>query len=319
MPAHQTTISEVGEHAVIAAIREVAPSARNGDDAAVLSMTTPNARYVVTTDMLVAGRHFRLDWSTPEEIGAKAAVQNFADVEAMGARPTALLLGLAAPGDTPLETVVGIARGLHAQCGTCAAEIVGGDVVGGAALTVSVTAIGELGGPAKPLTLDRARPGDTVIAAGVIGASAAGLALLRRFGGPAAVPAEFAGLVRAHLVPEFAYGRGPVARAAGAGSLTDNSDGLLVDLGQIAAASGVAIDVDRAAVAPDAALRRAGAAAGADPWDWVLTGGEDHTLLGTINGEPPTGFRAIGRVVRGDGQVRVDGAEPWLRGGWVSF
>ena len=110
-----TTVGEVGEHAVIAAIREVAPSARNGDDAAVLSMTTPNARYIASTDMLVEGRHFSLEWSTPEQVGAKAAVQNFADVEAMGARPTAILMGLSVPEDTELDVVRGIARGLREQ------------------------------------------------------------------------------------------------------------------------------------------------------------------------------------------------------------
>ncbi|MDK6657824.1 AIR synthase related protein, partial [Escherichia coli] len=85
----ELTIGDIGEFGVIEAIRAIAPSARNGDDAAVLTQTTPNARFVTSTDMLVEGRHFRLDWSTPQQVGAKAAVQNFADIESMGARPTA--------------------------------------------------------------------------------------------------------------------------------------------------------------------------------------------------------------------------------------
>ncbi|MBV7295190.1 thiamine-phosphate kinase [Corynebacterium sp. TAE3-ERU12] len=314
------TIGETGEYGVIEAIREVAPSARNGDDAAVLSMTTPNARYVATTDMLIQGRHFRCDWSTPEHIGAKAAVQNFADVEAMGARPTAILFGVSAPEDTPLDHIVGIARGLQDQCGRCAAEIVGGDVVGGDSLVISITAMGELGGPARPLARSGARHGENVIAAGHIGHSAAGLALLRRFGSRAAVPYDLDELVLAHLAPDFTYGRGPVARAAGAGSLTDNSDGLITDLNQIATASNVAIDLDRDALAPDELLIRAGHVLDTNPWDWVLNGGEDHTLLGTIAGAQPDSFRIIGSVTRGQpGQVTLDGEKPWLRGGWVSF
>lgn len=315
-----TTVGDVGEHAVIAAIREVAPSTRNGDDAAVLPLTTPNARYIASTDMLVEGRHFSLDWSTPEQVGAKAAVQNFADVEAMGARPTAILMGLSVPKSTELEVVRGIAQGLADEGRKCAAELVGGDVVGGDSLVISITAMGELGGPGRPLVRRNARPGDVVIAAGRIGYSGAGLDLLTRFGSRAAVPEAFHPLVDAHLVPDFSYGRGPVARAAGVGALTDNSDGLVVDLTEIAVASGITIDVDEDAIAPDALQMAAADLLDTDPWRWVLAGGEDHTLLGTIAGEPPTGFRRIGDAHRDRGKpVTVGGREPWLRGGWVSF
>ncbi|WP_051260258.1 thiamine-phosphate kinase [Corynebacterium sputi] len=320
MSPQQFTIGQVGEHAVIAAVRAAAPSARNGDDAAVLSMTTPNARYVATTDMLVENRHFNLDWSTPEEVGAKAAVQNFADVEAMGARATSLLLGISAPLNTPLDTIAGIARGLQSQCSQCAAEIVGGDVVRGESLVLSITAMGELGGPVKPLTLSGARVGDTVIASGPIGWSAAGLALLQHYGSRAAVPDQFQPLVDQHVSPEFHYGRGPVVRATGAGSLTDNSDGLVSDLRDIALASGVSIDIDSDTVAPNDLMLRAAELTDNDPWDWVFNGGEDHTLLGTTSGDAPTFFRAIGAVGKTSAEaVTVDGREPWLRGGWVSF
>lgn len=315
-----TTVGEAGEHAVIAAIREAAPSARNGDDAAVLSMTTPNARYIASTDMLVEGRHFSLEWSTPEQVGAKAAVQNFADVEAMGARPTAILMGLSVPEDTDLEVVRGIAKGLRDQGRECAAELVGGDVVGGDSLVISITAMGELGGPGRPLIRSAARPGDVVIAAGRIGHSGAGLDLLKRYGSPSAVPDRFRELVDAHLVPDFSYGRGPVARAAGVNALTDNSDGLIVDLTEIATASNITIDVDEDAIAPSELLMAAADCLDTDPWRWVLAGGEDHTLLGTTPGEPPTGFRRIGTAHRDRGlPVSVGGRQPWLRGGWVSF
>ena len=315
-----TTVGEVGEHAVIAAIRAAAPSRRNGDDAAVLPLTTTNARYVASTDMLVEGRHFTFDWSTPEQVGAKAIVQNFADVEALGARPTAVLLGLSIPEDTKLDVVTGIARGIRSQCGRCAAELVGGDIVGGDSLVLSITAMGELGGPGRPLFRSGARQGDNVIAAGVIGHSAAGFDLLKHFGHPDDVPEAFRPLVEAHLVPDFSYGRGPVARAAGVGSLTDSSDGLVTDLTEIAEASGVTVNVDEAAVAPSELLVAAADLVDTDPWRWVLSGGEDHTLLGTCSGEPPTGFRRIGTIRRDHGKpVTIDGREPWLRGGWVSF
>ena len=109
-----------------------------------------------------------------------------------------------------------------------------------------------------------------------------------------------------------------IARATGATSMTDNSDGLVVDLGTIARRSGVGIDLFSSAVAPDDLLIRAAQLLDVDPWEWVLAGGEDHTLLATTAGDPPSGFRTIGRVTRND-QVTVDGVEPAYGYGWVSF
>lgn len=316
----EQTIADLGEFGVIEAIRAIAPSARNGDDAAVLTQTTPNARFVASTDMLVEHRHFRLDWSTPQQIGAKAAIQNFADIESMGARPTAILFGISAPLSTPVRVVTGIAEGLWQQGSQCAAELVGGDVVSGDSLVISITAMGELGGLSKPLLRSAAKPGDTFIASGRIGYSAAGLALLQACGGPDLVPERFNRLVAAHCVPEFEYRRGATARAAGARTLTDNSDGFVVDTAAIAKASGVSVDIDGAAIAPDELLRAAGDYLNSDPWEWVLTGGEDHTLLGSIAGEPPHGFRRIGTVTRARfDSVLIDGRPPANDSGWVSF
>lgn len=316
----ELTIADVGEFGVIEAIRAIAPSARNGDDAAVLTQTTPNARFVASTDMLVQGRHFRLDWSTPQQVGAKAAVQNFADIESMGARPTAMLFAISAPLDTPVSVVTGIAEGLWQQGQQCPAELVGGDVVSGDSLVISITAMGELGGLGRPLLRSAARPGDRLIASGRIGYSAAGLALLERCGAPDKVPAEFSELVAAHCTPEFEYRRGATARATGVRSMTDNSDGLVVDLRAIAKASGVTVEVDGDAIAPDDLQKAAAEYLDCDPWDWVLTGGEDHTLIGSTPAEPPTGFRTIGAVTRERfDSVLIDGAPPVHDSGWVSF
>ncbi|MEJ5998751.1 thiamine-phosphate kinase [Corynebacterium sp. H130] len=319
MSSTPLTIGEIGERETIARIVAVAPSSRNGDDAAVLGHPAPNSRTVVTTDLLVEGRHFRQDWSTPEEIGQRAILQNFADIEAMGARPVAAVLGLSAPECTPVATIEGIARGVETQVAFYNAELVGGDVTGGEHLTLSVTAIGSLGGSAAPLTLDRARPGQQVVAAGKIGYSAAGLALLSRFG-RAGVPEEFEPLVQGFLSPSLLPGRGVIARATGATSMTDNSDGLVADLGTIAERSKVTIDLESDAIAPDELQLKAAELLGADPWAWILGGGEDHTLLATTAQAVPSGFRRIGRVVKaGNFGVLVDGAEPSTTAGWVSF
>lgn len=318
-PAHYSgpTLGEVGEHRAIEAIIAAAPSSRNGDDAAVLNHASPNSRAVATTDMLIEGRHFRADWSTPEEIGQKAIVQNFADIEAMGARPIAALLAISAPPHTPVSYIRGIAAGINERVGEYSAELVGGDLTSGDHLVLSVTAIGSLGGSRPELTLDRARPGQRVVAHGSIGWSAAGLALLERFGRDA-VPEQFTPLVEAHCAPRLNPGRGVIARATGATAMTDNSDGLIADLGTIARRSGVGIDLHSADVAPAPLVAEAAELLGADPWEWVMSGGEDHTLLATTAGDPPSGFRSIGRVVRGDG-VTIDGEDPKYTHGWVSF
>ncbi|MDO4685355.1 MAG: thiamine-phosphate kinase [Corynebacterium sp.] len=310
------TLGELGEHAAIAAIIAAAPSKVNGDDAAVLAPPAPNSRTVASTDVLVEGRHFTLDWSSPENIGEKAIVQNFADIEAMGARPVAALLGLVAPASMSADVVVGIANGIRQRAERYNAELIGGDLTEGDCLVVSITAIGILGGSQNPLTLDAARPGQRLVAAGRIGYSAAGLALLQECG--TGYPREFSDLVQAHRVPELTPGRGVVARATGATGMTDNSDGLIVDLRHLALRSGVLIDLHSNEIAPDSLLVEAGKFLNVDPWNWVLTGGEDHTLLATTSKEAPSGFRTIGSVYRGCG-VTVDGAKPKYQTGWVSF
>ncbi|PAT12115.1 thiamine-phosphate kinase [Corynebacterium sp. NML 120412] len=314
-PTVGPTLTSVGEHAVIDAIVRASPSPINGDDAAVLTPSTPNSRVVAATDMLVEGRHFRADLTTPEFVGRKAVVQNFADIEAMGARPIAALLAIAAPPDLPLAVIEGVARGVGQATADYSTELVGGDVTQSDQLVVSVAAIGSLGGNRDPLSLDHARPGQRVVAHGDIGYSAAGFALLNA---GVRIPEALEPLVHAHQVPRLTPGRGVVARAAGATAMTDNSDGLIRDLSQIATHSKVGIDLSSLAIAPDDLLRKAGELLGQDPWEWVLTGGEDHTLLGTCDGSAPVGFRSIGRVTR-TGQVLIDATAPHYTNGWESF
>lgn len=314
------TLGEAGERAVIAAIIAAAPSEINGDDAAVLFNAPPNTRTVVTTDLLVQDRHFRLGWSTPKEIGCKAVAQNFADIEAMGARPVAVVMGLAAPAETPLDLVKGIAAGVGDTVSQHAAQLVGGDVCSADQLMISITAVGSLGGNRSALTLDSAKPGQRLVASGAIGESAAGLALLQRCG--RGVPSRFVPLRDAHTQPQLTPGRGLVARATGATCATDNSDGLVQDLSLVAQRSSVSIDLESTAIAPTPLMREAATYLHRDPWEWVLTGGEDHTILATTGESIPSGFRTIGRVQRRRQDavsVTVDGERPAYCGGWLSF
>ncbi len=271
-----------------------------GDDAALLAV--PDGRAVLSTDMLVDGVHFRLDWAGPEQIGRRAALAALADIAAMGAVPTGMLVAIAAPADTPTATITGIGAGLNAAAVEAGAGIVGGDLTRSDVLTIAVTVIGDLHG-AAPVLRSGARPGDVVALAGRLGWAAAGLAVLSRgFRSPAAV-------VGAYRVPEPPLAAGVSAAAAGATAMIDVSDGLLADLGHIAERSGVHIDVRSRALQINPRLVEVASALGKDALGWVLTGGDDHALVATFpaGATLPQPWQQIGTVTQGSG-VTVDGA-----------
>lgn len=310
------TVADLGEFAVIDRVvtGRAQPSTTllgPGDDAAVVRAA--DGRVVVSSDMLVEGRHFRLDWSTPAQVGRKAVAQNAADIVSMGAWPTAFLVSLGCPPDTPIAVVDALYDGIYSAAAELDGGVVGGDTTAADRMVLSITVLGDLRGRDAVLR-SGAGPGDVVAVAGRLGWSAAGLAaLLAGAGG-------FAELIAAHQVPSPPYGCGPDAARAGASAMTDNSDGLVADLRHLAAASGVAIDLDPATLVPDPELRAAGAALGVDPHDWVLTGGEDHALLATFAADSalPDGWRRIGLVRTGAG-VLFGGREWSGPGGWQSF
>jgi thiamine-monophosphate kinase len=319
-------------------------------------LRAPDARVVATMDVLVEGRHFRRDWSAAFDIGCTAAARNMADIAAMGACPTALLVGLATPGDLPVEWARELTRGLAAESARAGASVAGGDISSAATIMIAVTALGDLQGR-DPVTRGGARPGDLVAVAGRLGRSAAGLALLTAgLAGPAgAGPAgemlagtgqaglagagDLAGPVAAYQRPEPPYAAGPEAAALGATAMIDISDGLVQDLGHVAAASGTVIDIAAGQLPGDPQLRAAAAALGGADWlSWMLTGGEDHALaatfppgtrlpdhwpvIGTVYGL--TGHAAAGRSSdsgrdQAGPTVLVDGRQPAGPGGWDHF
>jgi thiamine-monophosphate kinase len=310
------TLQQLGEFAVIERLTRdrLQPAAvllGPGDDAAVVS--AGDRRTVVSTDVLVQDRHFRLDWSTPWDVGRKAIAQNAADIEAMGGRATAFVVGFGAPGDTPAAQVDALADGMWDEAEQIGAGIVGGDLVSCPQWVLSVTALGDLDDRA-PVLRSGAKAGSTLAISGELGRSAAGYALWRN------EIEQFDELRQRHLVPQPPYGQGAAAAAAGAQAMIDVSDGLIADLRHIAEASGVGIDISAAALAADRdALAAAAAAVGADPWPWVLGGGEDHALAACFAGPAPAGWRVIGQVLDGPARVLVDGEEWDGYAGWQSF
>ncbi|MET8527696.1 thiamine-phosphate kinase [Micromonospora sp. NPDC005172] len=282
-----------------------------GDDAAVVA--APDGRVVACTDVLVDGRHFRRDWGSARDVGHRAAAANLADVAAMGAVPTALLVALCMPADLETSWAEELADGLAAEAATVGASVVGGDMSSSPTLTIAVTALGDLGGRA-PVVRSGARPGDVLVLAGRIGYAAAGLTVLSRgFRTPRL-------LVEAYRRPQVPYPAGPQAAQLGATSMIDVSDGLLADLGHVARASGVAIDVRRDAFEVPRQMADAAQALGVDPYTWLLAGGEDHALAATF---PPTvalppPWRPVGVVTEGVG-VTVDGGAYDGPRGWDHF
>ncbi|WP_433160154.1 thiamine-phosphate kinase [Kribbella sp. CA-247076] len=315
------TLGSTGEFGLIAAVTKGLSTSEDvlvgpGDDAAVVAV--PDGRMVITTDLLVEGRHFRRDWSSAYDVGRKAAAQNLADVMAMGARPTSIVVGFGAPADLPTAWALELNQGLVDEAELVEATIVGGDTVQSDKIVVSVTAFGTLDGR-PPVLRSGARPGDEVAVTGRLGWAEAGYTVLTRgFRSPRSV-------VEAHRRPQPPYAEGPRAALAGASSLCDVSDGLLSDLGHIAVASEVTIDVHSHALSVPEPLQAVAAATGVDALKFVLTGGEDHALVGTFEpADVPEGWTVIGSVAEGNedrpaGTVTVDGARYAAESGHAHF
>ena len=326
-------ILDIGEDALVArVIARYGPPPPHvlvgpGDDAAVVDLTGPVA---ASTDTLVEGYDFRREWSTPRHIGIKTAAQNLADIAAMGARPLALMVSLAAPADLPEQWAADLAEGLAQEWGRAGAAVVGGDVSQCDQIVITGSALGTLCGPA--VLRSGARAGDVLALAGLTGPSAAGLALLR-----AGVETEpdplLAALVEQHRAPRPDYPAGGRAAAAGAHAMIDTSDGLVRDALRLARASSVRIDLDPAALRPGPDLLRAEAAiADAAAGEPAAEDGQDTAWVRSLpdlvtswvlacfppDAELPEPFRRVGSVLALDRPAEQAG-QPDADDGWLTL
>lgn len=299
-----------------------------GDDAATWA-TPAGLVSVGTTDILVEGIHFRLDWATPEDIGWKALAVNLSDLAAMGAAPGRALLSVAVD-PARRDVVAGVARGMQALAARTGTAIVGGDTVrspGPLVINVALVGVAE---PDHLLRRDAARPGDVLAVTGRLGGAAAGLAvLLEQRDLPTA---DRAPLLDALHRPWPRLGAARALAAAGVRCGIDISDGLASEAGHLAAASAVAmeVDLDRVPLFAEAVH-----AFGVDrARRLAATGGEDYELLVAVDPArlpelsaalaPEGGMTVIGRVI-GDvhpGRVTfLDGGRPvaLTEKGYVAF
>ncbi len=289
-----------------------------GDDSAVIN--APDGRFVVTTDTLVENHDFKLDWSTGYDLGWKAVASNIADVAAMGAVPTALVVALTAPGRTEIAWLEAFADGLSDACTQLApgCGVVGGDLAASDQVMISVAAHGSLEGR-EPVLRSGAKVGDILAVAGTLGRAAAGLALLQS--GNTDAIAAYDDLVNVQRRPQPPITAGVDAAVAGASSMLDLSDGLAKDATRIAKASEVSLQIDPLMLQGfEAVIEEAARAIGANPTEWVIGGGEDHSLLATFPSGAvlPRSFKAIGVVLpKGPAPVML-GANPLPEKGWDS-
>lgn len=245
------TVSQLDESELLAQIFPHLPSNDSvligpGDDCA--SVAAPHGSFVVSTDILIEGVHFRTDWSTGYQVGWRAAMQNLADVAAMGARPTSLVVGLGLPRETEVSWVTEFARGLGDASRSVGAACVGGDLSSAPALFISVTVHGD---PVKePVVRSGAQPGHVLAVAGHTGWSAAGLHFLS-LGVDAQGPVDSLSAVLAlqtFRAPTSPIVLGEAAALGGATAMMDISDGLVRDAQRICKASGVKAVIDFRAV-----------------------------------------------------------------------
>jgi thiamine-monophosphate kinase len=268
-------LSDIGELGLLAELERRGLAQGIADDAAQLGDGV-----VVTQDALVEGVHFRREWISWRDLGWRAAAVNLSDLAASGADADGLVVSLAAPPETSVDAVLELYEGM-AETGV---PVVGGDTSRAEQLVLSVTAIGR---SERVPGRSGARPGDTLVVTGPLGAAGAAFRSQR--------------FVRPPL--RLAEGR---ELAAHAHALIDISDGIAVDAAHVAARSGCRVVVE---------LERVPLADGATVDD--LGFGEDFDLLAAV--AEPTRFTAIGRCEEGEGVELMLNGEPYELNGWEHF
>ena len=288
------------EREVIAVLQQVFATADSrltvgiGDDAAVVAT---HSQSIITSDMAVEDVHFKLEWSSPFDIGRKITAANVADILSMGGMCDFLTASVALTGKETLRWIESLARGMKHEADLAGALIVGGDIARGPKVVISMTAVGN---SPSPILRSGAKVGDGIYLSSLTGWSAAGLELLTREISINSATAEKA--LSEFSAPTLDY----TIDFSGATAMADVSDSVLVQAEQIADASGVQLALDQGLMTAALEFNELSELAtelNADVMQWILAGGEDHVLLATGANLP--GVR-IGSVVAGSGITGVE-------------
>jgi thiamine-monophosphate kinase len=273
-------------------IRRMLPPARhradvllpNGDDAAVVEFG--GVPVAISVDTMVEERHFSLAYFSPRQVGIKAIESSFSDIIAVGGRPSHCLIALSLPPHTPFEFCTGFYEGADEACTRLAATIIGGDTTStGDKIVVSVTVFGTLPSPSSIVSRSGAREGDVIFLSGPLGGSAGGLHVLQN------QLEGFELLKTRHLEPRcrFDFPREVLSFVT---AMIDISDGLSSELLHICEMSGCSCEVYLDAIPLHPELKNLQAAAGINPLECALNGGEDYELLFTVPPHKADGINA---------------------------
>jgi thiamine-monophosphate kinase len=267
-----------------------------GDDAAVVAT---GKHTVITTDLAVEGTHFNCQWSGAFEIGRKIAAANLADIYAMGATPTYLVAAVTLTGEESMEWILELAQGIKHEASSCGAVVVGGDLARGPVKVISMSALGEV---EKAVTRSGAQVGDSIYLSSLPGWSAAGLAAIEK--------AELSDLesyaTEEFCAPTLDYSMAVAFANKGAHAMCDISDALVIQAEQLAQASSVQLVFDSQSFMASeefAQLSELADASGADVWQWIFAGGEDHVFLATGRNLPGL---CVGAVKEGSGVIGLE-------------
>lgn len=313
------TLGEIGEFGMIERLTRVLPSSPGviegiGDDCAIVRIS--DRLLLVSCDMFVEDVHFRRSTAGPLDIGWKAAAAAVSDIAAMGGVPAYALVSLACPPDTGVVYLEQLCEGMAAALARSGAVIVGGDTTRSPGpLTIDVTVMGEPSG-GRCLKRKGARHDDIVVVTGPLGLSAAGLHA-------AEAGHDEPELIDAHRRPKPRIAEGQwLCGKSCVHAMIDISDGLVQDLGHIAKANNVGVDLRKEALVPAPSLKRYCEKHSLDSLPFITAGGEDYELAFTVDmalaQELLTSFHkefgweltVVGELTGQWTGVRIDGEEP---------
>jgi thiamine-monophosphate kinase len=307
-----------------------------GDDCALLRLRR-DEELAVTTDLSIEGRHFRLDWHTPESIGHRALARGLSDLAAMGARPVAVFLSLGLPRALTRASKKGQAwidrfyDGLLSLASAHNTPLAGGDLAESPIAVADIVLAGAV--PRGRALLRRgARPDDLLYVTGSLGGAAAGLASMAELAATRTqsarphslgIPKRLGPQLAPHLYPQPRIAQGLwLQRRRLASAAIDISDGLSTDLAHLCAESAVAAEVDAALlpIRPGATLAQA--LHGGEDYEILFTAAKSVRIPSSVAGVPVT---HIGRIVRprsGRPQVTLltpERSQPLAAEGWEHF
>ena len=293
-----------------------------GDDCAVLDLAvlgqSGGSQLVWTIDACVEHVHFERRLIGLEELGWRSLMAAASDLAAMASRPVGALVALSLPDDVDDAGLWKLASGQRDAAGALGCAVIGGNLSRAAALSIDTTLIGVC---ARPVLRSGAHAGDALVLCGSVGLAAAGLSVCKAGDDTlSANDAAAAEAVHAWRHPIARIGDG-ICLGKVASALIDVSDGLVQDVGHIAAASAVRIVIDGSRIVSEA-LRRACASRGLDPLQTALTGGEDYALIATVpSDQVPQCAHVIGHCARGEGVWLADthGERRIRSGGYAHF